>query len=69
MRTVKSVEELELAISQLSATELVEFRRWFAEFDAAAWDSQLEADVAAGRLDALADQALVDFREGRTRPL
>jgi len=69
MRTVKNVEELELAIRQLGADELAEFRRWFVEFDAAAWDAQLEADVADGKLDALADQALIDFREGRTLPL
>jgi len=28
-------------------------------------DRQLESDVAAGRLDALADEALQDFRDGR----
>jgi hypothetical protein len=33
--------------------------------DAAAWDRQIEEDVAAGRLDALADEALDDLREGR----
>jgi len=66
---VKGIQELEVAIRQLSADELAEFRRWFAEFDAAAWDAQLEVDVAAGRLDGLADEALRDFREARTRPL
>jgi hypothetical protein len=66
---MRNVEELETAIRQLSADELAEFRRWFAAFDAAAWDAQLEADVATGRLDDLANEALVDFREGRTRPL
>ena len=66
---MKGIQELEVAIRQLSADELAEFRRWFAEFDAAAWDAQLEVDVAAGRLDGLADEALRDFREARTRPL
>ncbi|MBA2244560.1 MAG: hypothetical protein H0W11_06365 [Gemmatimonadetes bacterium] len=46
-----------------------EFRAWFLEFDAEAWDRQFEQDVAAGRLDALADEALADLRAGRTRPL
>jgi hypothetical protein len=38
---------------------------WFAEFDAARWDRQIEEDVAAGRLDALAEEALNDLRQGR----
>ena len=36
-------------------------------FDATAWDTQFEQDVSAGRLDALADEALDDLRQGRTR--
>jgi len=43
----------------------VSFRRWFREFDARAWDRQIEEDVQAGRLDALADAALKDFESGR----
>ena len=31
---------------------------WFFDFDTAAWDKQFEEDVAAGRLDALADEAI-----------
>lgn len=66
---MKTVEELEQAVRELSPEQLAEFRRWFAEFDARLWDAELEADVAAGRLDALADEALADYRQGRTTPL
>jgi hypothetical protein len=45
--------------------ELATLRAWFAEFDAAAWDREIEEDVAASRLDALAEEALSDLREGR----
>ncbi|MEC4887815.1 MAG: hypothetical protein SAL70_41870 [Scytonema sp. PMC 1070.18] len=62
---MSTLEEIEYAISQLSKEELAAFRLWFAEFDAAAWDQQLEQDVAAGRLDKLADKALKDLRQGR----
>lgn len=62
------VEKLEREITTLSGTELSEFRRWFAEFDASAWDRQLEADVNAGALDGLADEALADHLAGRSRP-
>jgi hypothetical protein len=64
-----SIQEIESAVSKLSRGDLSAFRDWFAEFDAAAWDRQFEQDVAAGRLDALADEAIRDLREGRCRDL
>ena len=63
------VEEIERAVSQLSDEELVQFRTWFAEFDAANWDRQFEADIAAGRLDTLAEKALKDLRQGNCTDL
>jgi len=48
---------------------LAAFRAWFAEFDAAVWDKQFEEDVAAGRLDQLAEEALRDLREERCTDL
>lgn len=53
----------------LSPQELAAFRAWFAEYDAKLWDDQFERDVAAGRLDALAAEALEDLREGRCTDL
>jgi hypothetical protein len=64
-----SVQELEAAVSRLSSEELSVFRKWFIEFDAEAWDRQLEADVAAGKLDHVAEQADKDFEAGRCKPL
>ncbi|MGL5084081.1 MAG: hypothetical protein ACRC8A_21550 [Microcoleaceae cyanobacterium] len=55
---MSSLQEIESAISKLSANELAAFRVWFAEFDAEIWDRQFEEDVAAGRLDKLAELAL-----------
>jgi len=60
-----NVREIEEAVLRLSADELAAFRKWFADFDAAAWDHQIERDIAAGRLDTLADEALEDLRGGR----
>jgi hypothetical protein len=57
-----SVEELEQAVAGLSEEELRRFRDWFAGFEAEAWDRQFERDVAAGRLDALAEAALLEIR-------
>lgn len=61
--------EIERAIEQLPAKELTRLRDWFAEFDAKRWDEQLEADVAAGKLDALAEEALREAREGKLTDL
>jgi hypothetical protein len=66
---MSSIEEIENAIRGLPSEQLAELRAWFAEFDAAAWDRQFENDVAEGRLDALADEALREHREGRTTEL
>jgi hypothetical protein len=66
---MSTVREIEDAISQLSSAELTAFRFWFAEFDAALWDRQIEEYVAAGRLDDLAKEALADLQEGRCTDL
>jgi len=66
---MSNLQEIEQAVSQLSAEELADFRAWFAEFDAEMWDRQLEEDVAAGRLDSLAQRALQHLREGRCTDL
>ncbi|MBD2507928.1 hypothetical protein H6G91_11675 [Nostoc muscorum FACHB-395] len=66
---MSTLNEVELAVSQLSPEDLAAFRAWFAEFDAAAWDKQIEEDVAAGRLDELAEKALKHLREDRCTDL
>jgi hypothetical protein len=63
------VETIERAIEQLPSEELAKLRRWFLEFDAAAWDAQIEADAAAGKFDALAEEALAEYRTGRAREM
>ena len=52
------VHELEAAVTHLSDEDLAAFRQWFAEYDVTVWDRQFEADVAAGRLDKLGEEAL-----------
>ena len=62
---MSTVQQIEDAVQQLSFEERVAFRAWFAEFDAEEWDRQFEADVAAGRLEWLVEEAQRDLREGR----
>ncbi len=64
-----SVKEIEAAISQLSPTERAQLAEWFAEFQASAWDEQIEADAKGGRLERLADEAKKDFADGKCTPL
>ncbi len=66
---MSTVHEIQTAVSKLSAEELSTFHAWFVEFDAEAWDRQFEKDVAEGRLDALAEEALRDLSEGRCKDL
>lgn len=63
---MSKVEAIEQQIEKLSPAELAAFRRWYAAFDAEAWDGQFEADVKAGKLDALADKALQSHAAGKS---
>jgi hypothetical protein len=63
---MSKIEQIEGAVKELSADELAAFRAWFSEFDADAWDRQFEADVKAGKLDALAERAVLEHSSGRS---
>ena len=63
------LEKIEQDIASLSAADIFKLGSWFAEFHADAWDQQIADDVAAGRLDKLAEQALADHKAGRTTTL
>jgi len=66
---MQSLEDIQEAIKRLSPDELRAFREWFWEFDFQIWDKQLEEDIAEGRLDWLAEEAINDLREGRCTEL
>jgi hypothetical protein len=66
---MSQVESIEQQIKALSPDELAQLRAWFLEFDWALWDRQFERDVAAGKLDALAEKALREHASGKTTPL
>ena len=64
-----TIIEIEKAISTLPPEGLAQFRAWFEEFDAAVWDRQFEEDVVSGKLDAIADKAISDFKNGNFKEL
>ena len=64
---MSQVELLEQNVKQLNPRELAAFRSWFLEFDAAAWDRQIEEDSEAGKLDRLAQSAVEEHKAGKKR--
>lgn len=64
-----TVAEISGAVRRLPKRDLERFRKWFAEYDAAAWDRQCERDVAEGRLDRFAREAQREVRAGRVKAL
>jgi hypothetical protein len=66
---MSAIHEIEQAIRALGPQDLAVLRQWFAAFDAELWDRQMEQDVAAGRLDWLANEAQRDLDEGRSTDL
>jgi len=66
MPDVKAIED---AVKALHPQDLAEFRRWFAEFDIAVWDEQIETDAISGKLEALLVEAEEDYKTGPRREL
>ncbi len=67
--TALDVKEIENAIAQLPSSQVAELAKWFEEFHAKVWDSQLERDLEDGRLDSLLEEPEQDFESGRCKPL
>jgi hypothetical protein len=64
-----TTEDIKKAIEQLPPRELARFRAWFEAFDAEQFDTAIERDAKAGKLDALAEEALAEHRAGGSRQL
>ena len=67
--SMQDIIALEAAVEALPPSDLAAFRRWFAAFDSAAWDRQLESDASAGKLDALLAEAAEDHKNQPHRQL
>ncbi|MDJ0616448.1 MAG: hypothetical protein QNJ63_06810 [Calothrix sp. MO_192.B10] len=62
---MSNLEQIETAILTLSSDEFQQLRQWFFDLDYQHWDKQLEQDIADGRLEALAEEAIAEFEAGR----
>ncbi len=66
---MSTVQEIETAIKTLSREEMGRLWQWWDEYREAAWDRQIEGDLASGKLDKLMAEADGDYDEGRCTPL
>ncbi|MEH1912246.1 MAG: hypothetical protein V7L05_05255 [Nostoc sp.] len=64
-----TLEQIESAILQLSPDEYKKLIEWFADLDYQRWDKQLEKDIADGKLEALAQEAIAEFNAGHCREI
>lgn len=64
-----SVQEIEVAITQLNSDEFQKISDWILEYRNRKWDDQIENDFNLGRLDALLDEADAEFEQGLTKPI
>jgi hypothetical protein len=64
-----TVEDIERAVANLAPDELARFRAWFEAYEAERFDEKIDRDARAGKLDRLAEEALVDFKRGNAREL
>jgi hypothetical protein len=66
---MSEVEQIESRIKNLTSEELKKLRAWFVDFDAQAWDRQIETDSAARKLDHLIEESMDEHKAGKSRPL
>ena len=66
---MSTVVEIEDALRKLPFQDARTVAAWLDEYLEEQWDQQIEADIAAGKLDRLAAQAMAHYRAGRVKPL
>ena len=64
-----TVPELQKAILGLSEAEYAELREWLLDEDWERWEREFDEDVKAGKLDALASEALEAKARGELKDL
>ena len=67
--SLDTVQEIERAITTLSPRELEELYAWLDVHCPQPIDAQLQADLAAGRIDDRISRALADHKAGKTNLL
>jgi len=66
---MSNLEQIEAAILSLPSNEFERLRLWFLDLDYGRWDEQLEQDIAEGKLETLAQEAIAEFQAGHCREI
>jgi len=66
---MNTVQDLKTAIQLLPEEDYSRLRKWFIERDWKVWDTQLQEDSDAGRLDFLIEEAFIEKSSGGLRDL
>jgi hypothetical protein len=66
---MSTVTEIKTAFKRLPEQDRRKLAEWIQENMEKAWDRQIEDDIAAGKLDKLAEQAVSHYKAGRVKPL
>ena len=65
----RNIEEIEKAVADLPQDQLRKFRAWYEKFDSVTWDEQIENDIADGKLDEFAGEAIAEHKAGKSKKL
>ena len=66
---MNTLAQIEQAVMTLTQDDFQKLYQWMREREQQQWDQQIEEDSNNGVLDLLANQAIREYRQGRTRPL
>ena len=66
---MSQLEQIETAILSLPSHDFEKLRQWFLNLDYKHWDEQIERDIADGKLEALAEEAIAEFQAGNCREI
>jgi hypothetical protein len=66
---MSNLEQIEAAILNLPSDEFHRLKQWLSDIDYQRWDEQLDQDIADGKLEALAEEAIAEFNAGHCRKI
>ncbi len=66
---MSNLEKIEDTILALPSEEFEQLRRWFFDLDYERWEQQLQQDIADGKLDIFAQEAIAEFQAGHCRKI
>lgn len=67
--SMTKLDDIKNAVRQLSPEEVRVLHDWLEDLHADLWDEQIERDAKAGKLDALAAEAIGEHEAGKSQRL